>query len=95
MNRFNYRWNMADSYPAPGINKNNKKVMPTIIASNNNILFDEPRKMNREEYILASSFPGDYDFLDIPVRYLVGMSVPPVMMANVAFEVYEQLLKDI
>jgi hypothetical protein len=33
--------------------------------------------------------------MDIDVRYLVGMSVPPVMMANVAYEIYNQLLKGI
>lgn len=73
----------------------NKRVVPTIIASNNNILFSQPRKLNKQEYILASSFPEDYNFMDIPVKYLVGMSVPPVMMANISYEIYNQLLKGI
>lgn len=41
----------------------------------------------------AGSFPLDYDFMDIEPKYLIGMSVPPVMMANVAYEIYNQLLK--
>jgi DNA (cytosine-5)-methyltransferase 1 len=71
------------------------EVPLTITASDGNVLFDEPRKMNDGELYLASSFPLDYDFLDNKVEYIVGMSVPPVMMANVSYEVYNQLLKDI
>lgn len=71
------------------------KVLSTITASDNSILFHSPRKLNNTELKLASSFPMDYSFLNIPVRYLVGMSVPPVMMANVAYEIYNQLLKGI
>lgn len=40
-----------------------------------------------------SSFPQDYDFKDQSPQYLCGMSVPPVMMAQIASEVYEQWLK--
>jgi len=71
------------------------KVLSTIIASNNSILFHSPRKLNNTELKLGSSFPLDYDFMDIDVRYLVGISVPPIMMANVAYEIYNQLLKGI
>lgn len=71
------------------------KVLSTIIASDNSILFHNPRKLNNTELKLGSSFPLDYNFVDIDVRYLVGMSVPPVMMANVAYEIYNQLLKGI
>jgi len=39
------------------------------------------------------TFPQDYDFGDQPVKYVCGMSVPPVMMAQIATEVYEQWLK--
>lgn len=53
-------------------------------------LFDEYRKPNREEVCCISTFPQDYDFMDEPFSYICGMSVPPVMMANVATEIYKQ-----
>lgn len=52
-----------------------------------------PRTMNKKELCLAVSYPLDYDFMDVDPKYLIGMSVPPVMMANVANVVYEQILK--
>ena len=40
-------------------------------------------------YNLIGSYPTDYDFMGDNV-YLIGMSVPPVMTAQVASRVYEQ-----
>lgn len=51
------------------------------------------RKLNKSELISASTFPEDYNYLDIKVKYLLGMSVPPVMMAQVAYQVYKQLIE--
>ena len=48
--------------------------------------------MNRQELCLASSFPLDYNFLKETPKYIMGMSVPPLMMANISYEVYRQLL---
>lgn len=45
------------------------------------------------EYCLGGSYPIDYNFMDVQPRYLIGMSVPPIMMAQVAYQVYQQLLK--
>lgn len=45
------------------------------------------------DFIRVTSFPQDYDFNGNPVQYVVGMSVPPNMMANIATEVYKQWLK--
>lgn len=39
------------------------------------------------------TFPQDYDFIDQDVNFITGMSVPPVMMAQVSAEVYNQWLK--
>lgn len=72
-----------------------EKVLRTIIAGDHNILFTEPRLLNTEEYLLASTFPLDYNFLDMKVPYIVGMSVPPVVMAHIAQNVYEQWLAQI
>lgn len=38
----------------------------------------------------VSTFPQDYDFLDQGAQYICGMSVPPVMMANVSAQVASQ-----
>ena len=45
--------------------------------------------------IKCSTFPTDYNFLDQKAGYLCGMSVPPVMMAQVASMVWEQWLSKI
>ena len=52
-----------------------------------------PRELNLKEQLKVSSWPEDYDFCGLKPHYIMGMSVPPVMMANVAHEIYEQLLK--
>lgn len=52
-----------------------------------------PRELNLKEQLKVSSWPEDYDFCGLKPHYVMGMSVPPAMMANVAHEIYEQLLK--
>lgn len=42
------------------------------------------------EYQGMQTFPQDYDFLDFKAQYICGMSVPPVMMAQVASEIKKQ-----
>lgn len=49
--------------------------------------------MTRMDFAAVQSFPQDYDFCDQTAQYICGMSVPPVMMAQVASEVYEQWLR--
>lgn len=55
----------------------------------------ECRGLSRLELIKSSSFPIDYNFLDLNAKYLTGMSVPPIMMAKIANEVYNQWLSKI
>lgn len=40
----------------------------------------------------CQTFPQDYNFLDQDVKYVCGMSVPPVMMARIAEQVHFQWL---
>ena len=40
----------------------------------------------------VSSFPQDYDFGTQKPEYICGMSVPPIMIAQIATQVYEQWL---
>lgn len=44
------------------------------------------------DFILSGSYPLDYDFIKNRPSYLIGMSVPPVMTAQIATEIYTQWL---
>jgi DNA (cytosine-5)-methyltransferase 1 len=55
-------------------------------------LFDEPRYLSDFEAKCVGSYPQDYDFSTNKPQYLIGMSVPPVMTAQVASRIYEQWL---
>ena len=50
------------------------------------------RQLNNYEYILCGTYPTDYNFLDNKAKYLIGMSVPPVMTAQIASQVFDQWL---
>lgn len=71
------------------------KVPNTVPAGDLCIPYDEPRRRSDSEILSCSSWPRDYDFKDEKVRYICGMSVPPVMMAQVASRVYDQWLSKI
>lgn len=53
------------------------------------------RKLNTEEVRLLSTFPFDYNFLDIHPVSVMGRSVLPVMMANISNQIYLQWLSKI
>ena len=59
------------------------------------ILYSEPKTMSQTEAIKAGSFPSDYTFLNVTSDYLIGMSVPPVMTAQIATRIYDQWLSKI
>ena len=52
-------------------------------------LFDEYRKPNKAESCCIGSYPQDYNFTGVQYNYLIGMSVPPVMTAQIATRIYE------
>lgn len=54
-----------------------------------------PNWLSPHDICKVSSFPQDYDFGKEKPQYICGMSVPPVMMAQVASRVYEQWLSNI
>ena len=68
-------------------------VAPTNTASGALARFYDGEKYSAHDFIATQTFPEDYDFGDQVVQYICGMSVPPVMMAQIAREVYEQWLK--
>jgi len=71
------------------------KVSNTVTGSDNCILFDEPRYRSKKEICRAGTYPTDYNFLKNKPEYLIGMSVPPVMVAQIADEIFNQWLNKI
>jgi DNA (cytosine-5)-methyltransferase 1 len=70
---------------------------PNTFTSNGNIfyLFDEYRKPNKNESCSIGSYPQDYNFTGVQYHYLIGMSVPRIMTAQIATEVYNQWLRNL
>lgn len=68
----------------------------TLIASTSSpiVKADEPILLSKRELCNIGSFPQDYNFIDIEPKYLIGMSVPPVMMAQVSNQIYQQWFKN-
>lgn len=53
--------------------------------------FFEKRILNLKEWMLIGSYPLDFDFMNYRGKYLIGMSVPPLMMHKISREIKEQL----
>jgi DNA (cytosine-5)-methyltransferase 1 len=68
------------------------KVCNTIASSGSFISFDYPRELTDIEFIKIGAFPIDYIFRPSKPQYIIGMSVPPVMMAQIATKISEQWL---
>lgn len=67
----------------------------TTAACSTFLRYDAPVKLTDREVMYASTFPEDYDSPYVPVTYLCGMSVPPVMMAQISHQIYLQWLSRI
>lgn len=68
------------------------EVANTITANDQCVLFDYPRYRNFNELCNCGTYPFDYNFLENKPYYLIGMSVPPVMTAQIAKQIYKQWL---
>lgn len=55
-------------------------------------LFNKPVYASNDEMIKGGSFTEDYNFNGKQVGYVIGLSVPPVMTAQIATRIYEQWL---
>lgn len=71
------------------------EVPNTVIASTSSPLlhYNKPNYISKNEVCQIGSYPLDYNFKKIEPKYLIGMSVPPVMTAQIAHEIYLQWLK--
>ena len=72
------------------------KPSPTIATDINRYWLSEQMLLSERSIELIGSYPLDYEHLKFNSKqYLIGMSVPPVMMANVAKQIYIQWLSKI
>lgn len=58
------------------------------------IHYNEPIRMSESEMLKVSSFPIDYK-ADKKVAFLTGMSVSPIMAAQISYQIYKQWLSKI
>lgn len=73
----------------------NNKPLDTIMAANRMAIHESPHLLNKTELSLGGSYPIDYNFMNQEPQYLIGMSVPPVMSAQIAARIYDQWLSKI
>jgi len=71
------------------------EVMPTITSKGGVYDFKSGHFVSEDSFKKAGTYPLDYEFKTNKVTYLVGMSVPPVMTAQIATEIYNQWLSKI
>ena len=73
----------------------NQLPLPTITSKGGIYDFENGHFISDNSFKKGGSYPLDYDFKGNKVAYLVGMSVPPVMIAQIATEIYTQWLSKI
>jgi DNA (cytosine-5)-methyltransferase 1 len=74
---------------------NENTIIPTLTAdpSHGSWDFENCRMLDKLELCQCGTYPLDYNFKKIEPKYLIGMSVPPVMTAQIATEIYNQWFK--
>jgi DNA (cytosine-5)-methyltransferase 1 len=77
------------------IKADGKRPLCTITSQGKVYHHKYPRRLNTIEFCCGGSYPLDYQFLNTTPFYLIGMSVPPVMMAQIAARIKEQWLDPI
>lgn len=68
------------------------RIFPTVVSKGCEVKYDRPIKISKSEFCKIGSYPMDYNFLNNKPSYLIGMSVPPVMMAQISYRIYQQWL---
>lgn len=81
-----------DAYFSTPIN-HDQNPSHTITAGGDMLRGYDQKYLTTHDIVSCQSFPQDYDFLSNKPQYVCGMSVPPVMMANIAAEVYDQVFR--
>ena len=76
----------------------NDKIPNTIASASTFYLPDKPHQVSSNDLITIQTFPQDYNFIKPSysnIKYVLGMSVPPIMCAMLAKEVEKQLLSKV
>jgi DNA (cytosine-5)-methyltransferase 1 len=74
------------------LSKNN--VVNTIASGSELYHYEKKKALSNNELKQCGSYPLDYNFKKIEPKYLIGMSVPPVMTAQIAHQIYLQWFKN-
>jgi DNA (cytosine-5)-methyltransferase 1 len=70
------------------------KSLPTLASAADDKIwhYEKPHPLGNGHWHCGQSYPLDYDFVEDKPKYIMGMSVPPIMMAQIATNIYEQWL---
>lgn len=70
-------------------------VSNTIIASESSPIlhYNKPNHISNSDLCKIGTYPLDYNFKTLKPKYLIGMSVPPIMTAQIAHQIYLQWFK--
>ena len=73
---------------------NRNEPIPTLQTKGDSFFhYEKQRQLNEKEWSLGGSYPLDYNFKKVKPKYLIGMSVPPIMTAQIATEINNQWFK--
>ena len=67
-------------------------IANTIVSADNCVVFETGRYRSDNELKLCGSWSNDYDFLNQEIKYVIGMSVPPLAMYRISKEIQTQWL---
>jgi DNA (cytosine-5)-methyltransferase 1 len=70
------------------------QVKGTITSSEKDYRVFDKLCLSDYDYKVCGTYPLDYNFKSIEPKYLIGMSVPPVMAAQIAHQIYLQWFKN-
>lgn len=70
------------------------KSLPTLASAAADKIwhYKDPHPLNDGHWALGQSYPTDYNFVKDKAKYVIGMSVPPVMVAQIATRLWDQWL---
>jgi DNA (cytosine-5)-methyltransferase 1 len=71
------------------------RVCATIMSNGAYTIEPSPHYATDEELALCGTFPLDYNYVGNKPQYIIGMSVPPVTVAQIATRIHEQWLSKI
>ena len=70
-------------------------VSNTIIATDSSPIlhYSNPNSLSNSDFCKIGTYPLDYNFKTLKPKYLIGMSVPPIMTAQIAHQIWLQWFK--